>query len=275
MRAMSSRHLIPFVVAAAALAAEPEVLLWPNGAPGSEGKTGGEIEVTRDGKADFQRIRNIHKPSVTVFLPPREKANGTAMIIAPGGGHTLLAIEHEGYNVARYLNSIGVAGFVLKYRLANEPESTYKVEIHALADAQQAIRTVRARAAEWGVKPDRVGIMGFSAGGHLAALASTSFKPDTRPDFQALIYPGKGAEAARISQDTPPAFLLCAGNDSGPAAAISALYQQFVQMGVPVELHIYNSGGHGFGIRPGTHASPIMDTWCLRLRDWMADRGLL
>lgn len=262
-------------VATALCAAESEILLWPNGAPGSEGKTSAEIEVPNTSGPPMKRLRNIHKPSITAFLPPKERATGTAMVIAPGGGHSHLAIEHEGYNVARSLNSIGVAAFVLKYRLANEEGSTYKVQVHALADALQAIRIVRERAAEWNIKPDRVGMMGFSAGGELTALAGAASKVADRPNFQALIYPGKPAEAARIDKDTPRTFMLCAGNDAGPAAAISALYQQLKQYGVPVELHIYNSGGHGFGIQPGTHKEPVKDTWQLRLADWMRDLGLL
>jgi len=287
MQTMRTLVLSTLFAAGALAAAEPEILLWPNGAPGSEGQTGPEKVEPANPQANFLRVSNIHKPSITVFLPPREKATGAAFVVAPGGGHRLLAIEHEGYSVARFLNSIGVAAFVLKYRLAREPDSPYKVEVHALADAQRAIRTVRCRAAEWGVKADRVGIIGFSAGGELAAMAATRIakgKPDasdpaerfdSRPDFQALIYPGKGAESITIARDTPPAFLLCADNDRGPATAIAALYHEFKQAGVSAELHIYADGGHGFGIRAGTHPAPVMDTWYLRLADWMRDRGLL
>src|SRR5690349_12384156 len=126
-----------------------EVLLWTSGAPGSEGMTSKEIIEGPDGKRDHYIVRNIHNPSITPFLPPKDKANGTAVIVAPGGGHRYLAIDIEGSAVANYLNSIGVAAFVLKYRLAREEGSHYKVEVDALHDAQRAIRTVRSRASEW------------------------------------------------------------------------------------------------------------------------------
>jgi len=287
---MTTRILSTYVLlASAAIAAGPvEIPLWPNGAPGSEGMTGRkEVVEQPTPEQNFIKVSNIHNPSITVFLPPAEKATGAALVIAPGGAHRFLAFDHEGTNVARWLNTIGVAGFVLKYRLQREPESPYKVEVHALADAQRAIRLVRSRAAEWHVNPTKVGIIGFSAGGELAAMAATRFdagKPSaadpvermsSRPDFQALIYPGKGAEGMTITKETPPAFMLCADNDRNPATAIAALYGEFKQAGVPVELHIYNSGGHGFGIRPGDRPSPVMNTWYLRLADWMTDRGLL
>src|SRR5579863_8499521 len=143
------------------------ILLWPNGAPGSEGKSAPEtVRLTPEGE---HVIASVHQPSLTVFLPAQ--GTGAAVIIAPGGGHSELWMDHEGYNVARWLSAHGVAGFVLKYRLAREKGSTYTVEGNALADIQRAIRVVRANAAEWGVNPARVGVMGFSAGGEVAALA--------------------------------------------------------------------------------------------------------
>ena len=177
-----------------------EIPLWPNGAPGSEGKAGTEsVRVTPQGE---RVVSNIHQPSITPYLPPKEKATGAAVIIAPGGGHRELWADHEGHNIARYLSARGVAAFVLKYRLAREANSTYTVDDHALADTQRAIRLVRSRAQEWSVSPSRIGVMGFSAGGELAALASMRFdggnkeatdaieRESSRPDFQALIYPG-------------------------------------------------------------------------------------
>ncbi len=143
----------------------PEVPLWDKGAPGSEGKTAREVDEPPNKDHGYLKVTGVHNPSVTVFLPPRETATGAAMVIAPGGGHQFLNFDQEGTYVAEYLNTIGVAGFVLKYRLAREPGSTYKIEEHALADAQRALRLIRARAAEWHVNPARVGIMGFSAGG--------------------------------------------------------------------------------------------------------------
>jgi acetyl esterase/lipase len=211
--------------------------LWANGAPGSEAlRDKKEVITPPSGPHDSVKVSSIHNPSLLVYLPPKEKATGAAMIVAPGGGHRFLSIDTEGTNVAEWLNSIGVAAFVLKYRLAREEGSPYKVEVDAYADAQRSIRTIRARAAEWNVDPARVGFMGFSAGGEIAVLASTKFdagKPDaadaierqsSRPDFQILIYPGIQAEKVEVSKDTPPTFLLCADNDKGPSTAIPAVY---------------------------------------------------
>jgi acetyl esterase/lipase len=279
-----------FLVSAAAVhAAEvpAQIPLWPNGAPGVTNRDAKEIVLPLSGPNDVPRIRGIHNPSITPFLPPADKTTGAAMVIAPGGGHTILAIEHEGYEVARYLNSVGVAAFVLKYRLAREPDSHYKVDVDALADAQRSIRLIRSRAAEWRVNPKRVGIMGFSAGGELAFLASTLFDRDnsraadaidrlsSRPDFQALIYPGGPLRFQKVLNDTPPAFLLCADNDQGPALNVSGIYSALKAAGVPAEVHIFASGGHGFGIKEKPGANVIYTTWYVRLRDWMADRGLL
>ena len=140
----------------------PEVLLWPGGAPGSEGITTGNVVVDRgkDG-AHNRSVTQVHNPSLTVYLPPKEKATGAAVVICPGGGHRMLAIEHEGHDIAKWFNNIGVAGFVLQYRLARTKGSKYKVETHALEDAKRAVRLVRSRAAEWGIDPARVGMIGF------------------------------------------------------------------------------------------------------------------
>src|SRR5271170_7752020 len=147
--------------------------LWPGGAPGSEAMGDRKEVLTQPSKpGDSLKISNIHNPSLIVYFPPKEKATGAAMIVAPGGGHRFLSIDTEGTNVAEWLNSVGVAAFVLKYRLAKEPDSPYKVEVHPYADAQRAIRTIRARAEEWGVDAAGVGIMGFSAGGEVAVMAA-------------------------------------------------------------------------------------------------------
>src|SRR5215510_7313889 len=136
-----------------------EIPLWPNGAPGSEGKAGPEsVRVTESGE---RVVSNVHQPSLTPYLPPKEKATGAAVIIAPGGGHRELWADHEGHNIARYLSARGVAAFVLKYRLAREANSTYTVDDHALADTQRAIRLVRSRAREWHIATNRIGVMGF------------------------------------------------------------------------------------------------------------------
>jgi len=215
-----------------------------------------------------------------VFLPPKEKANGAAVIICPGGGHRFLSIDHEGYDVARWLNEQGVAGFVLKYRLAKESGSKYKVDVHALADAQRAIRLVRSRAAEWKIDPARVGLMGFSAGGELAMLAGTRFEKkettpvdDTdRPDFLVLIYPGFRPGTLQVTKETPPTFLAVADDDRSCAPATVEFYQALRKVGVSGELHIYARGGHGFGMlnRP----LPVTG-WTARLQEWMSERGYL
>ena len=141
----------------------PEIALWPNGAPGSEGVTAKEEWMpSTDG---FHRVRNIHRPSITVFLPPKDKATGVAYVICPGGGHNYLVMDLEGANVAHRLNAMGIAAFILKSRLAHTTDYHYKVDVESLADAQRAIRTVRSRAREWNVDTAHVGIMGFSAGG--------------------------------------------------------------------------------------------------------------
>jgi endo-1,4-beta-xylanase len=275
-----------------ARAAGPEggkqVPLWPSGAPGSEGMTGKEIVEGPDGKRDHYIVHNIHNPSITPFLPAKDKGNGTAVIIAPGGGHRYLAIDIEGSAVANYLNSIGVSAFVLKYRLAREEGSHYTVERDALHDAQRAIRTVRSRAAEWGVNPEKLGIMGFSAGGELAALASMRYdagdaaasdlveRQGCRPDFQILIYPGGNPDTFVFNKDTPATFLLGADNDPLTARNAPAIYLALKKAGVPTEMHVYVDGGHGFGIREHPKQKlPSNTTWYLRLSDWMGDRGLL
>ena len=260
--------------------------LWPGGAPGSEAMAAKPEVVTAPPKpGDSIKVSSIHNPSLLVYLPSKEKATGAAMIIAPGGGHRFLSIDSEGTNVAEWLNSIGVAAFVLKYRLAREEGSTYKVQEHPFADAQRAIRMVRARATEWNVNTAKVGIIGFSAGGEVALMASTRYdagnadaadlmeRQSSKPDYQILIYPGIRAETVNITKDTPPTFMLCADNDKGPSTAISSLYPMLKKAGVQTELHIYNSGGHGFGYRPG--AMPVIrSSWVLRLQDWMSDVGM-
>ena len=272
-----------------ALAADrQEVLLWSSEAPGSEGKTGKELIEPPAQDHSYLRVTNVHQPSLTVYLPPPDKATGAAMIIAPGGGHRFLNFDQEGTYVAEYLNTIGVAGFVLKYRLAREPESTYKVETHALADAQRAIRLLRSRAQEFHINPGRIGMMGFSAGGELAALAATRFdagkadaadpidRASSRPDFNALIYPGIRAENYAIPKDMPVTFMLCADNDSGPSAALAGLYPMLKAAHIQTELHVYATGGHGFGINPNTRSqAPVATTWQLRLGDWLKTIGIL
>ena len=263
-----------------------ELPLWPNGAPGSEANATRKELITPPAKpGDSLKVSNIHNPSLLLYLPSKDKATGAAMIIAPGGGHRFLSLDTEGTNVAEWLNSIGVAAFVLKYRLAREPDSLYKVDEHPFADVQRALRVVRARSGEWNVNPAKIGVMGFSAGGEVAVMASTRHdkgQPDAadlierqsaRPDYQILIYPGIRAENVTVAADTPPTFMLAADNDRGPSTAIPSLYLALKKAGVPAELHIYNSGGHGFGYRPGA-TGVIKSSWILRLQEWMGDVGM-
>lgn len=265
-----------------------EILLWPDGAPGSEDMTAPEILDPPGEHSDHYRLRSVHRPSITAYLAPPALATGTAIIIAPGGGHRWLAIDTEGYFVAEYLNRIGISAFVLKYRLAREEGSPYSVEVHALQDAQRAIRLVRHRATEWGIDTARVGIMGFSAGAGVTLLAATRSDagdpaaPDpidrhsSRPAFQAPIYGGtRQLDTLRFTGETPPAFLLGAADDGLVGDTLPQLYLALKQAGVPVELHLYASGGHGFGIRKVPQPNPCATTWHLRFADWLADRGFL
>ncbi|WP_367873427.1 alpha/beta hydrolase [Luteolibacter sp. Populi] len=250
-----------------------EILIYPNGAPGSEGKTGEEI-VKKSGGGELM-ISNVHKPSITPYLPAADKATGVAVIVAPGGGHSILCVTHEGSNVAEWLAEHGIAAFVLKYRLAKEEGSTYTVDDHAVPDMQQAIRLIRSRAAEWHIRPDAVGVMGFSAGGEVCALSSMKFAADKsdRPDFQALIYPGRSNRIVPLAE-SPPAFLAASSNDRPDISeGLTKVYLDFKAAKVPVELHLYSGGGHGFGYRPG-RTSPESQ-WIVRFEDWLKERKFL
>jgi len=260
----------------------PEILLWLNGAPGSQNKTGAEkIRVTDGGD---HVISNIHHPSITVYLPD-SKAPGVAVIIAPGGGHTELWIDHEGYNVAKWLSEQGIAAFVLKYRLAKEPNSTYTVEGDELADIQRAIRLVKIRAQEWNIDSSRIGVMGFSAGGELAGLSAMHFADThtssdaidqlgSRPAFQALIYPG-GAAKLLPAPNSPPLFVLGGYQDRNDISeGIAQLYLRYKQAAIPAELHIYSSAGHGFGMRSSTTEAAIAG-WPHRFTEWLHEIKML
>jgi len=263
-------------------AAEPsEILLWPNGAPGSEGRAASEsVRVTASGDHVVSRV---HAPSLTPYLPPGDKATGAAVLVIPGGGHRELWVDHEGHNFARWLSDRGIAAFVLKYRLARETNSTYRIDVEALADTQRAVRLIRGRAPEWNIDPTRVGAVGFSAGGELVALACARFsegdtaaadpieRQPSRPNFQGLIYPGRSGDI-QPTKDSPPAFLACAYDDRKDISeGLAEVYLRFKRAGAPVELHIYSTGGHGFGVRPGNR-KPVAD-WVTRFSDWLAQGG--
>jgi len=253
-------------------AADPQVVyLWPNGAPGSEGQTAEEtVRVTPQGE---HVVATIHKPSITVFLPEKSKATGAGVVIAPGGGHSELWMDHEGYNLAKWLADHGVAGFVLKYRLARQKESKYSIEVTSLQDTQQAIRVVKNRAGEFGIDPQRIGVMGFSAGGELAALAATHIDGESKVAFFALIYPALPKDMP-LSKDMPPAFLACGENDrQNISQGLPELYLAMKKAGAQAELHVYTKVGHGFGVRPTTKG-PV-GQWPQRFLDWLDSRALL
>lgn len=259
-----------------------KILLWPAGAPGAMANGGEEtVRVTEQGE---HVISNVHQPSLRVYLP-KKSASGAAVVVIPGGGHRELWTDHEGHNVARFLNEQGVAAFVLYYRLERAPGSTYKIEEHALKDLQRALRLVRSRAAEWGVDPGKIGTMGFSAGGQLALLGAMRFdagdaeaadaidKLSSRPDFAALIYPG-GWPEMKFDAHTPPMFLL-AGSDDRPGV-ITALTQIFTQLReakVPAELHFYDGVPHGFGLR-ASNTGPV-SRWPTQFVEWLRVRKIL
>lgn len=280
------------VATAAAPGSREVVLLWPDGAPGARGDDDGD------------------KPSLTLYLPAKDKANGAAVVICPGGGYGHLAMDHEGHQIAQWLNSLGVAGFILKYRHSRSGAGYGHPA--PLQDAQRAIRMVRRRAEQWNVDSSRVGIIGFSAGGHLASSAGTHFNTryseardaidelSCRPDFMILGYPvisftewytHKGSRKnllgekldpqlvehfsneKQVTPETPPTFLVHADDDRGvPVENSISFYLALRKAKVPAEMHIYEKGGHGFG--PGT-GKGACSSWMTRCADWMKGRGLL
>jgi len=280
---------LTFALALPAADAPKVELLWPNGAPGALG------------------TEDRDKPTLTISLPPEGKANGAAVVICPGGGYQFLAVDHEGKQIAEWLNKHGVTAFMLKYRIAPRYQHPAPMQ-----DAQRAIRTVRARAKEWHLDPKRIGIWGFSAGGHLASTAGTHFddgkadaedpieKVSCRPDFLILCYPvitleppyahmgsrnnllGKDADMKlveslsndkQVTDRTPPTFLFHTDADKGVLPENSILfYLALKKAKVPAELHIYEKGDHGVGL---AQKDAVLSSWPDRLADWMKGRGLL
>jgi acetyl esterase/lipase len=281
--------LSSLTVRAAAQDAHSEtVFLWPAGSPTLKGQDEKE-KLTPPNPKPGQRInsiRNVHNPSIEVHLAPADTATGTAILVAPGGGHEQLVWASEGTDIAKWLNSIGVTAFVLKYRLAQTPNYHYTVEGEALQDTQQAMRIIRARAKEWGVKPNRVGILGFSAGGALAALADIRFdrgnsaatdplqQQSCRPDFVGLVYAGWAPMDITAPKDAAPAFLTSAGKDDAfHARETVEFFSSLFKAGVPADLIIYSHGGHGGAISP-RNGIPF-GTWHIRFQEWLADLGML
>ena len=284
--------------------AQQEMPLYANEVPNYISVPNTQKSVTD--KNGILRISEVSVPTLTLYSPPKGKSNGTCVIICPGGGYSILAASHEGSDVANEFNKIGVTAFVLKYRIPNDKAQVNKT-IAPLQDAQQAIRTVRKDAIKYGINPNKIGIMGFSAGGHLAATASTHFvKPvgenadetNVRPDFSILVYPvitmkefghqgssqqliGKNPSTElielysnenQITKETPPVFLVHAGDDNAVPVKNSLSYYEACQKnGVSASLVIYPKGGHGFGMNNKT----TKDKWMDNVRNWMDSMGWL
>ena len=280
--------LAVFGFAHAAPPAGETIRLWSGKAPGEQGAIPAEKQdLTNDGA--IGRLTNVSDPTLSLYRA--EHPNGTSVIIAPGGAYQFLSWDHEGVQVARKFNQAGVTAFVLKYRV---PTRSFDAENKlALMDAQRAMSLVRARAGEWGLKPDRVGFLGFSAGGHLAANLSNNYaqraydaaddidKTSAKPDFAILIYPGGMLERGSATQlaprmqptaSTPPSFVAVASDDRGSFPASLAYWEAVRNAGVKNELHVYASGGHGFGMRPSAGAA---STWPDRAIEWMRGVGML
>lgn len=267
-------------------------LLWPDGAPGAAG------------------TEDADKPSLTICLPPKDRATGGAVVVCPGGAYVMLAMDHEGKQVAEWLNSIGVAAFILKYRLA--PRYRHPA---MMQDVQRAIRIVRARGTEWGIEPEKIGVLGFSAGGHLASTAATHFddgdaqasdpvdRVSCRPDAAILVYPvitfteptmhsgskrnllGENPDPQlvesmsnekQVTARTPPTFLVHTNADTGVPPENSILfYLALRKAGVPAEMHIYEKGPHGFGLGSSKGPrDPVLATWPGHCTDWLRLRGI-
>jgi acetyl esterase/lipase len=280
---------------------KPRVIpVWPKDAPGSEKWTQKEVE-RRDAWLRVKIVRNVVRPTLTAFLPERSKANGTAVIICPGGGFFFLA-KGEGIEEAKRLRARGVAAFVLKHRLMDTgateaafheailqaallkaiadrlkggerpvlPEDVRKFSALAVADGRQAIKVVREHAREWGIKPDRIGIMGFSSGGVVATGVATEFDAASRPNYAASIY-GPVSGSVKVPKDAPPLFICCASDDPLiPPRDSIRLYSAWNAARKSAELHIYAKGGHGFGGK-----GLPSDTWLDRFGDWLCQQGFL
>jgi acetyl esterase/lipase len=289
MRSTALGVALAFTVGLAApgrAADKPLVLdVWPGKVPGETGPIGAE-QIT--GEKGSRRVTQVSRPTITVFRPAKDKDTGVAVLIAPGGGYNHLSWDHEGEDVAAWLNGLGVTGIVLKYRVPRRPDHP----THPLQDAQRALSLVRSKASEWGLHPNRIGLLGFSAGGHLTAVAATNhdkraYEPiddndraSCRPDFAVIIYPGgvvaRGSDqlvpGIRVSKETPPTFLAQASDDRVGAENSVLLYLALKRAGVPAELHVYASGGHGFGMRPIKHPA---SQWPKRCEEWLRAQGIL
>jgi acetyl esterase/lipase len=276
--------------------------LWPGKPPGDVGISGEEkfIELKVAGKPyevggkPTKWVTNVTKPTLTVYRPDKEKDTGVAMLICPGGGYHNLGWDVEGEEVAAWLNSIGVSGIILKYRCPRRPGDVMgEPPAGPLKDAQRAVSLVRSKAKEWGIDPGKIGIVGFSAGGHLAGATATNFEKRTyeaiddidkvscRPDFAIMLYSGyfkvKGKDelspTIRVAAGAPPLLLVHCSDDTISEVEHSVtMYLAMKRAGVPVELHVYATGGHGFAVRPVDHPC---STWTDRCTEWLRSNGFL
>ncbi len=259
----------------------PKVIpLWEKGAPGFEDRRD-EPE-----QAASYWVKNVHNPSLTVFLPPKDKATGAAVIVCPGGGFKELGFNGEGVAPAQFLTNLGIAAFALKYRLPRETNSPYSLPKHAREDGQRAMRLVRSHAKEWGIDPNRIGIMGFSAGGEVASLVAYSpgdgeakatdpiDQLSASPSFQIMIYPGPLGIPEVIPTNAPPSFWLAANDDRQPARTIAEMLPKYRAAKVPIEVHLFAKGGHAFNM--GNRSKLVtVKRWTNRLADWLADNVLV
>jgi acetyl esterase/lipase len=254
MSVMRLSLFLPVVAAVTAFSAEPAsvVPLWPGNPPGETKANGPEQDTSKPGEGlvagkPLIRLANVTKPELQVFLPPKDKATGTAVVVCPGGGFHILAMDLEGTEVAEWLNSIGVAAIVLKYRV---PTASLEPRwLTPTIDGQRAISVVRSRAAEWGINPERIGILGFSAGGHLAA------------------------SGVSVPKEAPPFFFVHAFDDKISPLNSLLLAAEAKKSGVSAEVHVYDAGGHGYGLRP--QANLPVTSWPKRCEEWMQRNGWL
>ncbi|MGV3754686.1 MAG: alpha/beta hydrolase [Verrucomicrobiota bacterium] len=272
------------------------IKLWPGKAPGDKDPIGEEKDMTKPtenkvGGKPLIRLGKVSEPTITFYPASKEKNTGAAVLVCPGGGYNILAYDLEGSEVCEWFNSIGVNAVLVKYRVPKRPGT----ERHAppLQDVQRAMGIVRSKAAEWGIDEKRIGILGFSAGGHLAAVASNNYEQRTyekvdaadelgcRPDFSILIYPAyltvkeqgdKLAPELPVSAKTPPTFLAMTEDDGVRVESALFYYLALKNAKVPAEMHLYPTGGHGYGLRPSQH---MVTTWPKRVEEWMTTSGLL
>ena len=289
MKAFAIRLLFAVLSMVAFAAAQDVVPLYPGTPPGSTQENYPEKQYfSKVWNEDV--VANVTRPTLTIFKPSPELKNGTAVVICPGGGFMALSIATEGTNVAKYLAAKGVTAFVLKYRLAHTGEDATQefgalyadrpkydemiknVTPLALADGLAAVAYVRQHASEWGISPDHVGIIGFSAGGFIVAEVAVQYAPEGRPAFVAVIYGGLTRDA-RVPTDAPPMFIAAATDDElGLAPQSIALYQKWTNAHKSAELHMYAKGGHGFGMRQQNIPT---DHWIDRFADWLQLEGFL